>query len=388
MGIFIQGDKHTALQHVLQQPYRLEADRLAAGVRARNNQQPLLFIQGNIQRYNLPALLPVRQVEQRVDGVKPVRFRLLFQSRHQPVNILGKQRLGADKIYLGKESIGMENVGDERADGVGESRQDADNLALFLAFQLADAVVCFYDHFRLDKDGLAGSRLVMHNALYLALVGGGNGNHEPPVAHGRRDVLVHQALRLRTAQNGLEAAGDAVHRAAHFPPDARQFGGGIVLEPSELVEDSLYLANQLGEGYHIACQSRQMRVGRRFPLLRRTEEADDRLNGLQGAFEVEQLALVHPCALRTYPLQGKAHVKEIIGGKLRIAVQDANKLNRLLQKDAHRFIIGGERHVCHALLAKGTQTFIRRQAADGVESCLLLKIQGVYHLITDVTQMP
>ncbi|OAV70228.1 hypothetical protein Barb4_01502 [Bacteroidales bacterium Barb4] len=44
MGIFIQGDKHTALEHVLQQPYRLEANRLAAGVRARNNQQALLFI--------------------------------------------------------------------------------------------------------------------------------------------------------------------------------------------------------------------------------------------------------------------------------------------------------------------------------------------------------
>ncbi|OAV70226.1 hypothetical protein Barb4_01500 [Bacteroidales bacterium Barb4] len=148
------------------------------------------------------------------------------------------------------------------------------------------------------------------------------------------------------------------------------------------------MANQLGEGCHIAGQSRQVRVGRRFPLLRRTEETDDRLNGLQRTFEVEQLALVHPCALRTYPLQGKAHVKEIIGGKLRIAVQDADKLNRLLQKDAHHFIIGGERHVCHALLAQGTQTLVRRQAADYVEAGLLLKIQGVYHLITDVTQMP
>ncbi|OAV70227.1 hypothetical protein Barb4_01501 [Bacteroidales bacterium Barb4] len=177
----------------------------------------------------------MRQIEQRVDGVKPVRFRLFFQRRHQPVNIFGKQRLGADKIYLGKESIGMENVGDERADGVGESRQDTDNFALFLALQLADAVVRLYNHLRLDEDGLTGSRLVVHNALYLALVGGGNGNHKPPVAHGRRDVLVHQALRLRTAQDGLEAAGDAVHRAAHFPADARQFGGGTVFEPSEFV---------------------------------------------------------------------------------------------------------------------------------------------------------
>ncbi|OAV75680.1 hypothetical protein Barb7_00695 [Bacteroidales bacterium Barb7] len=69
-------------------------------------------------------------------------------------------------------------------------------------------------------------------------------------------------------------------------------------------------------------------------------------------------------------------------------MQDANKLNRLLQKDAHRLIIGGECHICYALLAQGTQTLIRRQTADYVKSGLLLKIQWVYHLITDVTQMP
>ena len=53
---FVQGDQESALQHVLQEPDRFEADRLTAGVGAGDQQDPSLFRQLDIQRDDAFAL--------------------------------------------------------------------------------------------------------------------------------------------------------------------------------------------------------------------------------------------------------------------------------------------------------------------------------------------
>ena len=49
-------DRKTTLQHVLQESYRLEADALAARIRATNDEDALPFCQSDGERHNLCAL--------------------------------------------------------------------------------------------------------------------------------------------------------------------------------------------------------------------------------------------------------------------------------------------------------------------------------------------
>lgn len=52
MATFVHRDEQTALQHILQQPYGFQADRLSAGVGTGDDENTLFFVQLYIQRYN------------------------------------------------------------------------------------------------------------------------------------------------------------------------------------------------------------------------------------------------------------------------------------------------------------------------------------------------
>ena len=133
-----------------------------------------------------------------------------------------------------------------------ELRQDADNLASFLAFQFADAVVGFHHFGRLDEDRLSGGRLIVYDALYLALQAWCHGNHQASVAHSGCHVLVHIPFGLCVAQDGVEASGDASRGLCQFPADTEQFRRGVVAYLAELVEDGVDAADELGKHHDVA----------------------------------------------------------------------------------------------------------------------------------------
>ena len=61
MGIIIERREESALEHILDNGDGFEAHRLTAGIRAGDNQDTAVMVEGYIQRYDLTALLSQRE---------------------------------------------------------------------------------------------------------------------------------------------------------------------------------------------------------------------------------------------------------------------------------------------------------------------------------------
>ena len=136
-------------------------------------------------------------------GLLPVDQRFIFGPCDNAANAFGEAGFGANEVDDGKELVGLDDVWHEGAEHVGESSEDADDLASLLGLEFADAVVGFDDGFGLDVDRLAGGRFVVHDAADASLEGGGYGDDKSAVAHGGRRVAIHPAFSLRRAEDGL-----------------------------------------------------------------------------------------------------------------------------------------------------------------------------------------
>ena len=212
-GVLVHRHAQPALQHILQQSYRLQAHRLATCVRAGDDKKPtiislssLLFplsSQHNIQRHHLLLLLRQRELQQRVHGLYPVDVRLLLHSRFHRLRQVGQRGLGVEEVDDAEELVGLEDLVDMRAHLVAEHGEDADDLAALLGLQLADAVVGLHHLRRLDEHRLSCGTLVVHDAADAPFHAGRHGNHQTSVAHRRRCVLVHQAVALGCVKNRI-----------------------------------------------------------------------------------------------------------------------------------------------------------------------------------------
>ena len=65
---------------------------------------------------------------------------------------------------------------------IGHLREDTDDLSSLLSLELTYAVVGLYELYGLYVDRLAGSRLIVYDTTYLALVHGSDGDHETSVS--------------------------------------------------------------------------------------------------------------------------------------------------------------------------------------------------------------
>ena len=353
----VQGDEQAALQHVLQQAHRLQAHGLAARVGARYDEDALLPVEGDVQGHHLLAVPGQGELEQGMDGRGPVYDLPVLQGGFQCLDVLCQQGLGADEVYLGQELVGQQHRRDGGAQPGGEFRQDADDFAPFVAFQLADAVVGFHHFGRLDEHGLSAGRLIVHDASYLALQGGSHRDDQASVAHGGRHVLVHHAFRLGAAQDVVQGARNASHRGAQLAPDACQFGRGIVLHLAVGGEDGVYLGDDVRKHINVTGQPFQAGIGGGFRFFLAEQEAHDVADGLQRAAQVEQLLFVQVHPFDADALQGGADIKEVLGRKVVFRPQQADKLRHLLQAFFHFSENGGKLHAVHPFLAERTEAF-------------------------------
>ena len=215
----------------------------------------------------------------------PVHHLRTLQRRLNRSVALSPKRLGPDEINLSQEVVRDEQRRDERTQPVRELRQDTNHLPALITLQLADAIVCLHHLSRFDKDRLSAGRLIVYNAPDLPLQGRSHGNHQSPIAQGRRDILLHHPFRLRVAQDAVQRARDAPHRGIQFATDASQFRRRAILQFAVRREDLVNLLHQLRIDLHIPGQSGQARIRGRFLslLLIRTaqQEAHNVANRLQ-----------------------------------------------------------------------------------------------------------
>ena len=101
----VHRDEQPALQHVLQEAHRLQTHGFAARIGSGYDEDALLPIQLDVQRYHLLAMLGQGDLQERMYGRSPVNDLPVLQCRPQSGHALGQQCLGANEVYFSQEFV-------------------------------------------------------------------------------------------------------------------------------------------------------------------------------------------------------------------------------------------------------------------------------------------
>ena len=190
----------------------------------------------------------------------PVYMRIRLNVRLYALYRLRQLSLGVYEVYLGKKPVRIEYRRDMRTHQLGKLSEYAYYLATLFRLQFAYAVVGLYHLRRLNKNRLAGCRLVVHDAADAAFQTLADRNHQAAVAHGGRHVLVDQPLALGRAQDSIQSFRNRPLCACKFTAYARQFRRRRVFYPPELVEYLVNASHQLRKRRYTIRQTVERRI--------------------------------------------------------------------------------------------------------------------------------
>ena len=204
--------------HQTQQTERLEADRLAAGVRTGDDQRIVLVAQRDVNRHRLFL------VEQRMSRAQQRHTVFLVDLRRTGVVAEGQPRLGEDKVQLAQHLVvGFDAVRIVRHIRA-QFRENALDFRLFLALKHLDLVVSIHDLRRLDEQRRARGGDIVHHARHIAAVLALDRDDKSSVALGDQALL--QELRIgRRGDDVIERLAHARVLLAHLTSDICQLGG-------------------------------------------------------------------------------------------------------------------------------------------------------------------
>ena len=364
-GALGRGDEHAPLEHVLQQSHGLEADGLAAGVGAGDEQDALAGRQGDGQRDDAAAFAREGLLQQRVARLAQRQAAVRGDDGHARHDVQRRLGLGHQEVHLADEGGAGQQVGQVGAEEVGEFQQDALDLAELLEMQLADVVLQFDDFGRLDEGRLAGGGDVVDEALQLALGGRAHRDEVLAVADGHVGVGVHHAVLLRLAQDGPGALGDGGFLAAQVAPDLEEPVGGGVLDVAVFVEDGLDAPLHLREGMDGGGEPFQLRID---AVLDAAEEMQDPAEGVRDRLELGQRQDVDAGSFALQRGQEGDGVDVAGGREILLEHQDQAHLVREGEAPPDDVRIRAERLVGHAPGGIVRQAAVGDHLADLVET--------------------
>ena len=285
LGALGGGNEHAPLEHVLEESDRLQADGLAAGVGAGDEQDALLRGQRDGERHDAAPFARKRLLQQGVARLAQRQAPVGRDDGHAGHEVKRRLRLGHQEVQLADEGGTGQQVRQVGTQEVGEFEQDLADLALLLEVELRDVVLQLDDLGRFDEGGFAGGGHVVHEAGQLALGGRPHRDEVFAVADGHIRVGVHDPLLLRLAQDGPGALGDGGLLAAEVAPDLEKMVGGGVLDVAVFVEDGLDAPLHLGEGADRRGEPLELRVD---PALDAAEEVQDAADRVRHGLEFAQ----------------------------------------------------------------------------------------------------
>ena len=242
--------------------------------------------------------------------------------------------LGEEELYVSQEFEAAQQFLYVWAQLFGQFAQDADDFSLLVGFQFADAVVGFHHFRRFDEDGLARGTFVVDDARYSPLQGRRDGDDQPAVAHGWRDIFLYQSIFLGSLEDACQCPSDASLGAFQLVSDAREFAACLVLDASELVEYLLDALRDGKEGENAFGKFLEGRIVSLSSFLSQGISVPDYLNPsmqcLQRAVEFPQLLLFEVSAFDADAMNVGAQVEEVLLGQVRGGLQDALQLGKLL----------------------------------------------------------
>ena len=221
---------------------RLHADRLAARVRAGNQQHAVVLADADVNRHDLVLR------DEGMARLLEVRAALAAQLGAIRRHVLGELCLGKGEVDRAEDAAVLLKDGTLLADLGREVAQDALDLLLLGERQLLDVVVELDDGHRLDEERRARGRLVVDDAREARAVLLLDGDDVALVADRDNGVL-EELLVLGIVEDARDALLDVrlggVELAADAPQlDARVLAHGAVLV-DRIVEQAFELAEDL-----------------------------------------------------------------------------------------------------------------------------------------------
>jgi hypothetical protein len=348
------GNEHAALRHQRAETQRLEPHRLAAGVRSGDDQRAA--VDGH------------EQVDRRHGAAGEQQARMA--NRVERDGAVGKRRPGA-AIGTGEAGPGDQAIEvDQRLDAAPDRRvlgahqagqvgQDALHDQLLLAHGEQQGVVELDREQRLDEQGLAGDRAVLHDALHLRRRAGPHRNDEAVVA--QRDVGVGHDVGHAAARHQIfELAGQALAQLAYRAAHARQGVAGLIEHHPVIVERALQRRLQVRKGDQSLADLAQRVGGVAVAAEKRADGAD----GLQRPAHRDQHLAVEREAFMGGAAQVRPHVGEGAERRITVLLEQPKALPGALQRRIGRAALGDWGQPAAALLAGGRGCELRQPRAD------------------------
>ena len=371
------GDRNRkpALEHVLHDARGFQADRLAAGVGSRDDEDALATVELQIQRHDLAPRSPQRLLQQRVAGVFQHQPVVRREDRPHASVLRGPAALGAQHVDLGQV---VARIGDQPrvgTDRFGKLREDAHHLAPLGVLQFAQFVVDLHHLDRFDVEGFARRRFVVDKAVQFAFVARRNRDHGLAVADRDLGVGIDDARPLGRRQHGLQPLGRLPFAFADGAADLLQGGRGVVLHLAEAVENAVDALHDLRKGRNAPRAGMEGRI----TLLAADDERDDAADCGQRPAQGHDLLHVEE---RTFDAQFGDDVIDV-------GVLAPGEIMLHIQQQAH-FV--GERQPPFDLARRGRKALrgeplaggahgatCRDLLAEPVETYLLLECSRVNH---------
>ena len=231
------GDGQAGLGHEAEQAEGLEADGLAAGVGARDDELAGAALEDEGERDERDALLGEAERKQGVaSAAQSDRFAGVFagtaggrEGGPETVKLLGEAGAGGERVEFGKTVSGSDEGVGMLADGAGHGDEDAVDLGLFFVEQAEELVVGLDGLHGLDEHGLAGGGGAVDDAGDATAELGLDRDGEA-IAAERDEFFLRGALLGNRTERAAKGVLDLAVLALQGSADAGELGAGRVGE--------------------------------------------------------------------------------------------------------------------------------------------------------------
>ena len=215
--LLVRRDMQAAGSHERQQTEGFERNRLAAGVRAGDDERVVIITDGDVDRHGLVL------IEQRMARAKQLAAAAVL-NKHRRTGVHVERQLGTrkDEVQRGQRIVVLLDGALVHGHARRQLREDAFDLIFLSAFEHLNLVVDFHDLLRLDEHGRTGGRSIMHQTGHIAAVLYLDRHNEAAVSLG--DDILLQVLGALTGNHAVERFAHLAGHAAQLTADAQQLG--------------------------------------------------------------------------------------------------------------------------------------------------------------------
>ena len=322
----VGGYVQPGLVHQAQQAQGPQRDRLAAGVRAGDEQRRVVAAEPNVDRHHVTGQAGVARAEQ--DDLRP-----FGDVGRNGIHLLGEMGLGGPEIEARECFERLPQRPDLAGDHHRQLVEDPLDLGLLRHLGLAPGVAQLNGHDRLHEQRLAAAGRIVDDALHLAAGIGADRDHVSAAAQ-RDDGLLQRTGQLTRMHELVQARAKPFVGDLHRPAKSAEPWRCRVEQLPGGVEAARQNAAQAGESVNLARQIAQKRPS---VAAQRLTEPRGRL---QRVGDLQEVRRVQPSAA-CRPLDPRRDVLCAADTGARMLADERTRLRRLLDTPAHDHGVGG-----------------------------------------------